>query len=448
MLMLSGIFTSSFVFAQSAAPILSYRKALAIAFERSPDILAAAAELRKTRGLKITADQPLVSNPELEANGAYGARAITPTLSFSPLTALQGGNPFDLSPNKVFGNTTQPIKGFELSLTQQLELAGKKSIVRNMAARAVDRASIAYERARLGVRGAVRANLMTFSAMERLSADLESRLSHLQKIRKRKGADFIDPRLGPYAAGAFTDDLLELEADRLQIEQTARSSKNTLRSLLMIADDVEFRAGNPDEIPLPALPDDQMLVMMARQTSVDLRDAEKALAMARDGARLARLLVLPDPSLFIVYGRQVTEAAGRFGPEREDERVGKIGIRFQLPVNSTRGERVAAKADAEKAQADLNRIRSGITSSVVTAAQSYRLQVALLDRLKRAVGLSAESLDRIDRAFVNGRISYFDFWNEYDRSNRLMKRYADTLAAAAASRGVLEVLIGRTLDKE
>jgi len=170
--------------------------------------------------------------------------------------------------------------------------------------------------------------------------------------------------------------------------------------------------------------------------------------MARDGAKLARLLVYPDPSLFVIYGRQVTEAAGRFGPEREDEQVGRIGIRFQLPVNSTRGERKAAKADMEKAQADLNHIRATIKSSVITAAQSYRFQIALLDKLKRVVRHSFESLDQIDRAFINGRISYFDFWNEYDRSNRLMKRYADILVAAATSRGRLEMLIGRTLDKE
>ncbi len=447
-LTLSEILAPPLLFGQSAAPVLSYRRALELAFERSPDIRAAAADHKKARGLKITADRPLLSNPEIEASGAYGARKITPALSFSPLTALQGGNPFDLSPNKVFGNTIQPIKGFELSLTQQLELAGKKSVARKMAAVTVARAGIAYERARLNVRAAVRTNLMTFSAMDRLNADLKNRLSHLQKIRKQKGADFIDPRLGRYAARAFNDDLLELEADRLQIEQTAIASKNALRGLLMIGDDEDFRAGNSEAIPLPVPPDDPILVLMAVQTSVDLKDAEKALAMARDGARLARLLVYPDPSLFVIYGRQVTEAAGRFGPEREDEQVGRIGIRFQLPVNSTRGERKAAKADMEKAQADLNHIRATIKSSVITAAQSYRFQIALLDKLKRVVRHSFESLDQIDRAFINGRISYFDFWNEYDRSNRLMKRYADILVAAATSRGRLEMLIGRTLDKE
>jgi outer membrane protein TolC len=160
------------------------------------------------------------------------------------------------------------------------------------------------------------------------------------------------------------------------------------------------------------------------------------------------LLPVPDPSIFIGYGRQIVEAAGRYGPEREDEQIGKFGIRIQLPFNNTKGERTTAKAEIEKAQADVNRIRNTIKNSVMTAAWQYRQLIASLEQLRYGVKHSSETLNQIDQAFMNGRISYFDFWNEYDRSNRFIRHYNEILVSAAIACGQLEMLIGHTLDKD
>jgi outer membrane protein TolC len=436
------------LYSQSIAPKLTYAEAIKLAFNRSPDIRVASLELEKARGQKLTASRLLTANPEVEATLAYGIRKILPAPSFSPSAFLQGANPFDLSPNSIFHNLNQSIKGYELVVTQQLEVAGKNLLERKIADCSVDHAIIALERVKLNLRSSIRLHMITLAAMEKLNAEMSSRLNHLRAFWKQKGSTFIDTNLGPYAGRVFLNDMLEMESDRQQVEQAGEISRIALRSLLMIPEDNDFRVGTPESIPLPTIPDDQLLVQLALKSNIDLRDAETSLKMSREEEKLSRLLIVPNPSLFVGFGRQIVESAGRYGPEHEDEQIGKFGIRIELPFNSTRGERISAKAEYEKAESNVDRIRNTIRKSVLNATLIYRQQIASLEQLQYGVKRSSEALNQIDQAFMNGRISYFDFWNEYDRSNRFIKHYNETLISAATACGQLEMLIGHSLDKD
>ena len=427
-------------------PPLSLAHAMERALRLSPDLRTAAADLERARGEKVMAQQPLPANPELELNALRGSRRITPSPSFSTQSFLSGNSAVDLGPSAFTGQPRQDISGFELGLAQQFDISGKRKAVREVAQSSVALAVVGLERARLAVQSTVRLNFVTSAAMHRLRLDLQQRLAHLQAVRARKGT-FIDPRLGPYATRAFANDVGDLQASYRDVELLETTATTKLRGLLLLPSGKELNLASTDDLTFQALSDGAIPPEGALGSNPEARNALAALEKAQASARLAGLQSYPDPTLFVLFGRQNVAAGGPFGPDREAEKTVRFGVRLQLPVvNGTAGERQVAHAEVMRAQAELERVRSVLRSSLVGAASRYRQALTALEAARSSVGSTSSYLNQIDYAFMAGRISYFEFWTEYDRSNRAMRRYADTLVETASALGELELIVGHRLE--
>lgn len=439
---------AALIAADPAPRVLTYPDALEVAFDRSPDIKLALLDLKKTQWERSALDQPLPANPEAELIAVDGQKRSVPVPSYSTAGALRGDDPFDVSPNSYAGGNKQKVSGFEFGLSQQVDLSGRRCIELKVAESSVEQASNALVRARLSVRGAVRTNLVTWAVMAKLENDLRLRIARLREVRGRKGAAFIDPRLGAYAGHAFTADMSDLEADRQQTQMTRNTARSMLQNLLVIRSDEVISAPNPESILLPVLPSDDVLVAQAAKYNPDMKALGTEMRRKKSAAELTERLNYPTPTLFGSYGQTRFGAGGPFGPGKEMEKTARFGIRFTIPVNNVDGQQKSAQSDLERTQMEMDRLSATLDGSVRSAAARYRDLLKLRTQIREGLAASSYALDEIDRAFVMGRISYLDYWSEYDRSNRFLKRYAETLSAAAEACGAVEMLIGQSLDTD
>ena len=131
------------------------------------------------------------------------------------------------------------------------------------------------------------------------------------------------------------------------------------------------------------------------------------------------------------------------GPEQERERSLRFGIRIPLPVfNRGQGSDRIAMAHEERASANYDQIEPRLESTVRQAHARYINLRSLANQLAVNSATVSRSIGQIEEAFIAGRISYLDFWGEYDRTLRMVQRYADTLVEAAAACGELELVTG------
>ncbi|MCB1303101.1 MAG: TolC family protein, partial [Leptospiraceae bacterium] len=215
---------------------LTLDSAIRRALEKSPDLANARADLERAKGEQIVADQPLPSNPELELSAVQGNRKISPSPSFSPQAYLNGSDPIDASVNAITGENRQGISGFEVGLSQPLDVLGKRSIRQNSARASVQQASANYERMRIATIAAVREAYISLQSLRKLRIQMEGRLAHLAWIQRNKG-QFIDPRLGRYAANAFQNDLIAFRASYRDMQRREADAETGLRALLILPDD-------------------------------------------------------------------------------------------------------------------------------------------------------------------------------------------------------------------
>ncbi|MBL8020784.1 MAG: TolC family protein [Leptospirales bacterium] len=334
-------------------------------------------------------------------------------------------------------------------MTQELDVWGKQSARRDAADAAMRQSSLGGEAQRLQTRAEVRLGLMTASSLTEAMQSNAGTLAHLRRIRGAS-AGFVDPRMGYYANTVFNSDLAGIESDLRDLKEARDKALLQLHRLIGIKEEIKPPA--PEEIPLPPAPALTELLNRAHEKNPERLAANLALARAESNERLAMLGDRPNPSLFLGAGQNTIGTSNLGlkgpGPENERERTFRFGAKIPIPISKYNdGALEAARQEKRKAAMDLERIETQLDFSVKQTAERYTAYREAICEIG-PVGDSGSNLAAIDQAFLAGRISYFDFMGEYERTAKVLKRRADSYIGAAASLGALELLTGQTLDKE
>ncbi|MCE9600137.1 MAG: TolC family protein [Spirochaetia bacterium] len=428
---------------------LSYSEAVRLGLANAPELKISESEVRRSNVERQDASHFFPSNPDLDATYISGNKTRSPVVGFSPSTFLKDENPFDLPIEGITGKNRQPLHGFEIGITQELDLWGKQSARREGADAAIRQAAANDEITRLQIRAEIRANLMTVASLGETIQSNSATLAHLRRIRGAS-AGFVDPRMGYYAGTAFKSDLAGIEADTRELIETRDKALLSLHRMLGVKD--EFEAPAPGAIPLAAPETLEHLLKLAHEKNPERRAAELALARAETNERFALLADLPNPSLFLGAG-QTTIGGSNMGvrgpgPENERETTVRFGAKISLPIQKySQGQLEAARTEKLKAKMELEKIDSALD---LTVKQTYERYTALRNTI-RELGTATDAganLAVIDQAFLAGRISYFDFMSEYERTAKVLKRRSDSYIGAATACGTLELLTGQTMDQE
>ncbi|MFQ5926311.1 MAG: TolC family protein [Terriglobia bacterium] len=330
-----------------------------MALQHNPTLTQAAARIRAARGRKTQAG--LYPNPSV----GYTADEV----STGPI--IRGGE-----------------HGFFVE--QEIVTGGKLRLSRSVFAREEIQAEAEAEMQRYRVLNAVR--LLYYQALgaERL-VELRSELASIARQ-----AVNISQQL--YNVGqADEPDLLEAEVEAQRAELALIAARNDrLRIWRQLASVV----GNPSlepvplagnlEDPLPKLDRESVLATLLRE-SPEIKIAQAGVARAEQALKRARVEWIPN---IVVRGglrnnRELLEVRGRpVGLE------GFIDVGVRIPIfDRNQGNVEAARADRERAQHEVERVKLSLRARLAAAYRNYLDAVALVDKYRNKM------LPRAQRAY-------------------------------------------------
>lgn len=386
--------------ATAQAPGITLADALRRAAELNPDIRSAEADVAAARG------------------GLRGARL----LAYNP--ELSGG----------LGRVTGPdtaLTGFEVGVTQRIELGGKRgSRIRGAEAR-VAAAEARLERRRGEVSAQVyRSFMLALLARVRTETAREAEQVAAQLERA------ADERL---ALGAGTQ--LEVNVAAASASRERRSRLEAERAYASAVIDLAAAIGLPAaELPEPAgeplLPPPETrsldeLIQLAVERRPDLRAATAERGAAEADLRFARGLAWPDPALGVAHAR-------------EDTRSWLVTLALPLPLwNRAQGTQAEARGALERARITETALRRRVELEVRDAFQSYaRAREAQAGFDREAVGRLAENLQLAEESFRAGKIGLLVFNTVRRDLVEARLAYLDALGEVVERQAELELAIG------
>ncbi|MBL8019388.1 MAG: TolC family protein [Leptospirales bacterium] len=431
---------------------LTLKDAFAIAQEKSPEIRKARALVLLARGEFAQKDRWISANPEISVSATRGTRATSAEVSVSPGAALRDEQPIDVSPNISSGPQQQPINGYEVELSQELDVAGKGKLHKQIARLEIEKAEAQLFLTRLQVRGEVRTQLATLIMATALAADLERQLNHLRLIKQRMGPGFADQRLGTYVGVVFQNELARADIELRNLLLTKTNARQTLNQMLGKATGnvCEVRSATGMTISMPGLPEEDELVAQARSLSPRLRFVSLNTQQSELGSNLADVAVIPDPTFFLGLGQHSIGARSLApsiaGPSSEKERTFRFGIRIPIPVfDRKQGAADIARANRESTSADREAIERTLEASIAALRNRY---IALSDIVVQLAKLQNPfpSPESLDAPFLTGRVPYSDWFEQYRRAIEIKKQYLDTRLEAARTLGEVEITTGKEIE--
>ncbi len=356
--------------------IASPGQAVAEALARSPVLRGADASRQAVRGDALSA--PLRPNPEasvvVENFGGIGGRGN-----------YRGGQAVETT----------------LGVSQRVELGGKRAARIALAGRAGDVAGLEYEAARLDLARDVVAAL----------ADAEAAARSIAVERERLRLAELTVRIARARVDAGREPLLQLRraevtqsSAAVAVERAKREAAASLRALSVLigapAVDLAPRQAWFEDIgpaPRPPLPADPLARLEANP---DLAKLDAAIAQSRANMGVQRAGAIPDVTLQ-GYVR-------RFEEGRETAFV--AGASIPLPIyDRNQAGRARAQAELLRAEADAERGRLTLASTLVTAERRVELAWRTVQDLRR-VGLpAAEQASRLATVgFAEGKFTFLE----------------------------------------
>lgn len=435
----------------SVPECLTLKDAFAFAQENSPEIRKARAAVLLARGEFAQKDRMIPANPEISVSGTRGTRATSPEVSVSPAALARGEQPLDVSPKILSGPQQQRINGYEVELSQELDLAGKSTIQRKVASLAIEKAEAQLLLARLQVRADVRTQLATLSMADSLAAEFKRQLDHLRTIKQRMGPGFTDQRLGNYVGVVFQSDLAKAEIELRNLLLTQANARQALgQTVGKNAENLCAVGPGLAAVSLPPPPDETDLLVDARNHSARLRIARLSTQQSDLGIDLTSVAMIPDPTFFLGVGQQSIGSSNLApsiaGPASEREKTIRFGVRIAIPVfDRKQGSSEIARANRESTTADREAAERNFESSIASVRNRY---IALLDIAALLAKLQNPfpSPESLDGGFLSGRIPYSDWSEQYRKVAEIKKQYMDTRAEASRTLGEMEILTGREFE--
>lgn len=394
--------------APAAAETITMEEALRRAEEANPEVKQFAADLQAARG------------------GLLGARLVP----FNPEVGVRAGP-------VVSGG--QETLGYELSLSQTVELGGKRGRRVEAAQARVSGAELRLEYACRQLAARVRrAYYLATVARSRAGATREAEevaadLKSIADDRARLGAGtLLEQNVASSVLG-------RARRDRLAAERRYRDALTELATLTATPAAVQLE---PADAPLPAFQPAALgegeLVARALTRRGDVAAAARERLAAEADLALAGAQAVPDVSVGAALGRDAVDAANTL----------LFGIAIPIPVlNRNQGGRAVASAALEKTRiAEATAVREA-ERQARAAFRSYGLAVDAVSGFDRdVVEKLKENLDLARESVRTGKIGLLLF-NSVRRDlvdTRLA--YLDALSELVEARAALELAAGGSLE--
>ena len=405
----SALVAATFVFCiphPAAARPITLQEALALA-DQSPSVQLAGADVEEARGRAQQAGQ-YTYNPAISA-----------------------------SSGPVFGSDRGTVYDYQVGLAQAIELGGKRSARKRVAASERDAAIGTLDATRIALRAEIRRAFdvaLVASARVRTTAENETAAKEFEAAARER-----------LRAGAATQ--TEVNVAISSLGRAIAANKSAERDLLLARQALGDALGIPDAdlepsgtMPkFPAAPaTEDKLVADALQGRRDLAAAERTRAARAADVDLADAVAVPDPEISVTWARSAVE----------DTDAVFVGLRFELPLwNRNQGNRSAARAARRRATIDAEAMRRGIEREVRVAVRRYRGAtdaVAAFDQ--QVVGTLAENLKLARETLAAGKMGLLDLNNVRRDLVESQLTYLDSISEAVEARAALERAIGRLLE--
>jgi outer membrane protein, heavy metal efflux system len=385
---------------------ITLTEALAAA-DRSPALLAASAQVDEARGT-------------LEQAGKY---------PYNPVIGVAGG------PASGGGRST--VYDFEFSLSQGLELGGKRGARSRSAAAERDAAAERLAATRHALRVEVRrAFQLALVVQQRVGVTTEN------EVAARQFQDAARERL-QLGAATQTEVNVAVAGFGRAIALTKTAERELLLARQALGDalgsaglELEPTGATPTFPSAPASED--RLVVESLGARRDLAAVDRVQVARAADVDLANAQAVPDPELTVAWARSAVE----------DSNAVIVGLRIELPLwNRNQGNRNAARAVRSRATIEAQALRLGIEREVRAASRRYRTAtdaVAAFDQ--QVVGTLGENLELARDSLAAGKLGLLEL-NIVRRDlveSQLI--YLDSIAEAVESRSALERAIGRSLE--
>ncbi len=390
-----------------AAPTLTLDRALSLALDQNPGLLALQSEVAASRARLEGASLLLQSNPELE--GAAGPRSTAGTRGTD----------------------------FSVTLSQRLELFGQRA-ARSDASRAL----LGSAEARLAGRRVEVAAEVREGFGRWLGARQRDRIAAEALDLARQALAAAETR---QAAGAASR--IEVNAARAVLGRAARersaaalrlaSAKAGLLLLLGLdpAEPAEPEGDLALEAPGPVVATDT-LVQQALALRPDLQAARLEVDAAAAEHRLAGREALPNPRLGVSYAEE--------GDPTNPARITQAILAFDLPLfNRNQAARGVAAARQQQAARALEALTRSVRAEVALAAS--RLASAQAAAQAYAGGLLAgleENMQLVTEAYRAGKVDFFQLLVIRRETLEARNGYVDALEELLAAKAGLSRAIG------
>ncbi|MCM2333874.1 MAG: TolC family protein [Anaeromyxobacteraceae bacterium] len=390
-----------------AAPTLTLDRALSLALDQNPGLLALQSEVAASRARLEGASLLLQSNPELE--GAAGPRSTAGTRGTD----------------------------FSVTLSQRLELFGQRA-ARSDASRAL----LGSAEARLAGRRVEVAAEVREGFGRWLGARQRDRIAAEALDLARQALAAAETR---QAAGAASR--IEVNAARAVLGRAARersaaalrlaSAKAGLLLLLGLdpAEPAEPEGDLALEAPGPVVATDT-LVQQALALRPDLQAARLEVDAAAAEHRLAGREALPNPRLGVSYAEE--------GDPANPARIAQAILAFDLPLfNRNQAARGVAAARQQQAARALEALTRSVRAEVALAAS--RLASAQAAAQAYAGGLLSgleENMQLVTEAYRAGKVDFFELLVIRRETLEARNGYVDALEELLAAKAGLSRAIG------
>ncbi|MFJ4142466.1 TolC family protein [Pseudomonas sp. NPDC089734] len=376
---------------------ISLSEALDTAFELNPDLAAARREIDIAQGERQQAG--LIPNPELS---------------------------WEMEDTRKATSTTT------VSISQALELGGKRGARIDVATRAQDAAALELERRGNQLRGDV---VQAFFAALRAQAGLDLALE--SRALAERGLTVAEGRIraGKSSPVEATRAQVQLAETRLQVRQAQTTRSNAWRELAQVMGQSQMPVGRLQSSSLSPgkAPHAPTLLNAIRQTA-ELRLAESQIALgdAQLGSQKAQRI----PNLTVSVGSQYS---------REDrERVNVVGLSVPIPLfDRNQGNVLAAARRADQARDLRNAVELKLRTQTELALDQWSTASQDADAFTQVILPAAQqAVDTATRGFEMGKFGFLEVLDAQRTLITARGQYLESLASAANARVVIERIHG------
>lgn len=383
LLLVSLLSATSALPAAAQASVLSLDQALQSAFANNPELAAAQWEIGIAQGDRQQAG--LIPNPEVS---------------------------WEAEDTRSESRTTT------VSLSQPLELGGKRGARIEVASRAQDAADVELERQRNGLRAdVIQAFYRSSTAQQRWQLTEQS----VQLAERGLSVAEGSIKAGKSSPVEATRAQVQLSQVRLELRRAERDRADAYQQLAQVtgAPQASFARVEEPGSALPAIPGSATLLARLPETA-EMRLAQLQIIQKEAALGLEKTQRIPD--LTVSVGSQYSET--------DRERVNVVGLSMPIPLfNRNQGNILAAARRADQSRDQRNASELRMRTEVQASLDQWTTANSEVEAFNRVILPAAQSaVDTATRGFAMGK---FNFLEVLDAQRTLIDARSQFIQAVA-----------------